>query len=216
MSRKSAARRIYPNEGLPPTGVAGLRTDSIALRHQIRTLDRGRPEQDLGELVEADVRQEILAAIRKSLSVFGGSRTRPVHGQERGHDPAPRAGVARRRRHAPPAGDVDRVGGQRVLHGARRRGQGRQVFAAAYRSGLSGNGASNGPHQTCVRRIRGARHMPARPEPAARPLRATRGPGGPPTRTSKASRIIALRDEGHEPDTPETACLLYTSPSPRD
>ena len=54
MSRKSAARRTYPNEALLPTGVAGLRTDSIALRYQIRTLDRGRLEQDLGELAEAD------------------------------------------------------------------------------------------------------------------------------------------------------------------
>jgi mRNA-degrading endonuclease toxin of MazEF toxin-antitoxin module len=42
MSRKSAARRIYPNEVLLPTGVAGLSTDSIALCYQIRTLDRGR------------------------------------------------------------------------------------------------------------------------------------------------------------------------------
>ena len=69
MSRKSAARRIYPNEVLLPNGVAGLRTDSIALCYQIRTLDRGRLEQDLGELTEADLRQEILAAIRFQLEL---------------------------------------------------------------------------------------------------------------------------------------------------
>ena len=49
-SRKAAARCIYPNEVLLPTGTAGLRVDSIALCYQIRTLDRGRLAQDLGEL----------------------------------------------------------------------------------------------------------------------------------------------------------------------
>ena len=68
-SRKSAARRIYPNEVLLPNGVAGLRADSIALCYQIRTLDRGRLEQDLGELVEADLRREILEAIRFQLEL---------------------------------------------------------------------------------------------------------------------------------------------------
>ena len=68
-SRKSAARRIYPNEVLLPNGVAGLRADSIALCYQIRTLDRGRLEQDLGELAEADLRQEILEAIRFQLGL---------------------------------------------------------------------------------------------------------------------------------------------------
>ena len=68
-SRKSAARSIYPNEVLLPTGVAGLRADSIALSYQIRTLDRSRLEQDLGELVEADLRQEILEAISFQLEL---------------------------------------------------------------------------------------------------------------------------------------------------
>ena len=68
-SRKSAARRIYPNEVLLPAGAAGLRVDSIALCYQIRTLDRSRLQQDLGELVEADLRQEILEAIRFQLEL---------------------------------------------------------------------------------------------------------------------------------------------------
>jgi len=49
--------------------VAGLRADSIALSYQIRTLDRSRLEQDLGELVEADLRQEILEAISFQLEL---------------------------------------------------------------------------------------------------------------------------------------------------
>jgi mRNA interferase MazF len=68
-SRKSAARSIYPNEVLLPTSVAGLQVDSIALCYQIRTLDKSRLEQDLGELVEANLRQEILEAIRFQLDL---------------------------------------------------------------------------------------------------------------------------------------------------
>ena len=47
-SRKSPARLIYPNEVLLPAGVAGLRADSIALCHQIRTLDQSRLEREWG------------------------------------------------------------------------------------------------------------------------------------------------------------------------
>ena len=49
---------------LLPAGVAGLRVDSIALCYQIRTLDKGRLERDLGELAEVSLRQQILEAIR--------------------------------------------------------------------------------------------------------------------------------------------------------
>jgi mRNA interferase MazF len=68
-SRKSAARVIYPNEVLLPTGVAGLPVDSIALCYQIRTLDKSRLEDDLGELVDAKLRQAILEAIRFQLEM---------------------------------------------------------------------------------------------------------------------------------------------------
>ena len=58
-----------------PASVAGLQVDMlpqadmIALCYQIRTLDRSRLEQDLGELVEANLRQEILEAIRFQLEL---------------------------------------------------------------------------------------------------------------------------------------------------
>jgi mRNA interferase MazF len=68
-SRKSPSRVIYPNEVLLPAGVAGLRVDSIALCYQIRTLDKSQLEQDLGELVDASLRQKILEAIRFQLGV---------------------------------------------------------------------------------------------------------------------------------------------------
>ena len=66
-SRKSLTRVIYPNEVLLPAGAAGLRVDSIALCYQIRTLDKSRLEQELGELVDVNLRQEILQAIRFQL-----------------------------------------------------------------------------------------------------------------------------------------------------
>jgi mRNA interferase MazF len=68
-SRKSTARVIYPNEVLLPAGVAGLRVDSIALCYQIRTLDKSRLEQDMGELADVVLRQAIHAAIRFQLEM---------------------------------------------------------------------------------------------------------------------------------------------------
>jgi len=62
-SRKSTERVIYPNEVLLPSGVAGLRVDSIALCYQIRTLDKSRLGRDWGELDDANLRRKILEAI---------------------------------------------------------------------------------------------------------------------------------------------------------
>ena len=68
-SRKSSSRVIYPNEVLLPARMAGLTVDSIALCYQIRTLDKSRLEQELGELVDGNLRQEILQAIRFQLQL---------------------------------------------------------------------------------------------------------------------------------------------------
>ena len=68
-SRKSASRVIYPNEVLVPAGAAGLRVDSIALCYQIRTLDKSRLEQDMGELADAGLRQAIHDAMRFQLDM---------------------------------------------------------------------------------------------------------------------------------------------------
>lgn len=68
-SRKSEARTIYPNEVLLPAGTAGLRVDSIALCYQIRTLDKSRLEQDLGELKDTGLQRQLLEAIRFQLDM---------------------------------------------------------------------------------------------------------------------------------------------------
>ena len=68
-SRKSPERIIYPNEVLLPAGTGGLRVDSIALCYQIRTLDKGRLEQDWGELGDSELCQAIREAVCFQLEV---------------------------------------------------------------------------------------------------------------------------------------------------
>jgi mRNA interferase MazF len=68
-SRKSEERIVYPNEVLLPAGTAGLRMDSIALCYQIRTLDKSRLEQDLGELNDTSLQRELLEAIQFQLDM---------------------------------------------------------------------------------------------------------------------------------------------------
>jgi mRNA interferase MazF len=68
-SRKSVSRTIYPNEVLLPAGEAGLRVDSIALCYQIRTLDKSRLKRSLGELLDEDLRQQIIESLRFQLDI---------------------------------------------------------------------------------------------------------------------------------------------------
>jgi mRNA interferase MazF len=68
-SRKSPHRTIYPNEVLLPAGVAGLKVDSIALCYQIRTLDKSRLVQTIGELSDLSLRRQILKAIQFQLDM---------------------------------------------------------------------------------------------------------------------------------------------------
>jgi len=68
-SRKSDARTIYPNEVLLPAGSGGLRVASIALCYQIRTLDKGRLEQDLGVVSDLALRHTILDALQFQLDM---------------------------------------------------------------------------------------------------------------------------------------------------
>jgi mRNA interferase MazF len=62
-------RRIYPNEALIPSGIAGLDVESIVLCYQIRTLDKQRLIRNLGTLRETNLRSEIVAALRFQLVI---------------------------------------------------------------------------------------------------------------------------------------------------
>jgi mRNA interferase MazF len=68
-SRKSPTRTIYPNEVLIPAGTAGLSADSIVLCYQIRTLDKRRLENTIGELQDSSLRAAILEALRFQLDM---------------------------------------------------------------------------------------------------------------------------------------------------
>jgi mRNA interferase MazF len=61
--------QVYPNEVLLPAGAGGLNVASIALCYQLRTLDKSRLGRDFGELTDATVRQEIVAAIQFQLDM---------------------------------------------------------------------------------------------------------------------------------------------------
>ena len=69
ITSRKPQRRIYPNEALLPAGSAGLVAESIVLCYQIRTLDKQRLIKILGTLDEAELRAEILAALRFQLAL---------------------------------------------------------------------------------------------------------------------------------------------------
>ena len=69
-SKKFDSNVIYPNEVLLSANVTGLKVDSIALCYQIRTLDKSRLERDFGELVDVNLRQKVLEAVRFQLDIL--------------------------------------------------------------------------------------------------------------------------------------------------
>jgi mRNA interferase MazF len=62
-------RIIYPNESQIPAAQTGLTNESIALCHQIRTLDKKRLTIKYGEIVSEQKRNEILEALRFQLGL---------------------------------------------------------------------------------------------------------------------------------------------------
>jgi mRNA interferase MazF len=64
MTSRKMHRRIYPNEALIPSALSGLRLESIAMCHQIRTLDKRRLTKMLGTLSDQGVKHKLVAALR--------------------------------------------------------------------------------------------------------------------------------------------------------
>lgn len=63
LTSKKPGRHIYPNEVLVPEGTAGLKKDSIALGHQIRSVAKARLRTCYGYIDS----YQIKASIHKSL-----------------------------------------------------------------------------------------------------------------------------------------------------
>ncbi len=62
-------RRIYPNEVLVPSEVAGLTNDSIAMAHQTRTVLKRRLTAPVGVIDDPDLRSAVRLAIRIQLNL---------------------------------------------------------------------------------------------------------------------------------------------------
>ena len=62
-------RRIYPNEVLVPSEVAGLMGDSIAMAHQTRTVPKRRLTAPVGVIEDPAVRFAVRRAMRIQLNL---------------------------------------------------------------------------------------------------------------------------------------------------
>ena len=67
-SRKHG-RMVYPNETSLPGGKFGLEKESIALCHQIRTIDKSRLSKEYGEIVDRNIQVDIIDAISFQLGI---------------------------------------------------------------------------------------------------------------------------------------------------
>jgi mRNA interferase MazF len=62
-------RTVYPNEVFLPANSSGLPNDSIALYHQIRTIDKKRLSLEYGAIAEEAVKNDIVDAICFQLGI---------------------------------------------------------------------------------------------------------------------------------------------------
>jgi len=67
-SRKQG-RIIYPNEVLLSTDITGLDKESIALCHQIRTIDKTRLSKKYGQISSKDIQNQIIDAVCFQLGI---------------------------------------------------------------------------------------------------------------------------------------------------
>lgn len=63
LTSRKTGRVIYPNEVLISSGEGGITNDSIALCHQIRTIDKRRLSRAYGEISNVALREGIIEAI---------------------------------------------------------------------------------------------------------------------------------------------------------
>ena len=69
LTRRKKDRRVYPNEALIPKGTAGLKHDSIAMAHQLRTLSKRRLGAHIGHVDDQTIRAKIQHAVRIHLDL---------------------------------------------------------------------------------------------------------------------------------------------------
>lgn len=69
LTSKKPERIIYPNEALLPAENCGLEKESIALCHQIRTIDKRRLSKSYGNLTDKIVQDNIIEALCFQLGI---------------------------------------------------------------------------------------------------------------------------------------------------
>ena len=69
LTSRKPQRQIYPNEAGIPKGVGGLKRDSIAMAHQLRTLSKSRLGRCLGHLDDPRLRDDVRAAMKIQLDL---------------------------------------------------------------------------------------------------------------------------------------------------
>ena len=62
-------RKVYPNEVFLPLGTANLSNDSIALCHQIRTIDKKWLSREYGVLNDETIKLQLIEAIKFQLEI---------------------------------------------------------------------------------------------------------------------------------------------------
>lgn len=69
ITSRKPQREIYPNEVLLPANKFGLEKDSIALCHQIRTIDKRRLSNKYGQISNRGTKSQIIEAICFQLGI---------------------------------------------------------------------------------------------------------------------------------------------------
>jgi mRNA interferase MazF len=69
ITSRKPERKIYPNEALIPIKDSGLKKESIALCHQIRTIDKKRLSKEYGSISKEEIKKEILDALSFQLGL---------------------------------------------------------------------------------------------------------------------------------------------------
>lgn len=69
ITTRKAERTIYPNETLLKEGRYGLEKESIALCHQIRTIDKRRLSKKYGKITDIGTQNKIVEAICFQLGI---------------------------------------------------------------------------------------------------------------------------------------------------
>ncbi len=69
LTSRKEGRIIYPNEVLIPKTRYGLEKETIALCHQIRTIDKKRLSKHYGHLSEKSLQKEIVEALKFQLGI---------------------------------------------------------------------------------------------------------------------------------------------------